>query len=432
MDPRPPSTSIARLGGARAWLALALAAAAAAAPGDLPRAYRLPDRVTVLPLFFVPRGEADPSAAQRQRLMRHVRWTQRRYRELLGGVTFELAAETPRVVRSATPLDSYLARGPAAWADWVKEILAATGHTRWSFPYVVAGVLVNSKDEYPLGAARPINGGLDRGGGLALISSRVLDRHPNFQSTLEHELGHGFGMRHVDAYGYDMKTNPSMMSYDLRHRTRGWRPATTPAVLIPEDRRALALAQRIFPGLEYDSARHGAVGPRSARIQAYAPWDVPGLPRFEPEVTTPSGETYGSRAQNVARGPIAPSAGPGVTFSAKTMWHSAPAPDRWVHLDVEFPTSVRLDGLGVHTQHSGRYHLADAVRVEARGRGEPRVVHAGPLAGPDATLTFPPTRSRRWRVSLRGKDTKGVTVRGLRFVSGGGAIFPPLLPYPHH
>ena len=54
------------------------------------------------------------------------------------------------------------------------------------------------------------------------VSSYALERLPNFQSTLRHELGHGFGLPHVDVYGKDMKSTPSMMAYNTAYWTRGF------------------------------------------------------------------------------------------------------------------------------------------------------------------------------------------------------------------
>jgi len=68
----------------------------------------------------------------------------------------------------------------------------------------------------------------------------------NFQSTLQHEPGHAFGMLHVNAYGRDMKRNESIMSYNPNHHTGFLRASKTPGILIPENFRVLALNDRVF------------------------------------------------------------------------------------------------------------------------------------------------------------------------------------------
>ncbi len=95
---------------------------------------------------------------------------------------------------------------------------------------------MNPNDGWPAGGGRPFNGGFNTGGGIVIMSSNGLDRAPNFQSTLQHELGHAFGLPHVDVYGYDMQTNMSMMSYNPSHHTNGFEPSATPGRFIPEDR----------------------------------------------------------------------------------------------------------------------------------------------------------------------------------------------------
>jgi len=42
------------------------------------------------------------------------------------------------------------------------------------------------------------NGGCNTAGGMEVMSSNTLDRAPNFQSTLQHEIGHALGLPHVD------------------------------------------------------------------------------------------------------------------------------------------------------------------------------------------------------------------------------------------
>lgn len=71
-----------------------------------------------------------------------------------------------------------------------------------------------------------MNGGFNTGGGTILIASRHFTDRPNGQSTLQHELGHAFGLPHIDAYGYPLRGNsPSIMSYNPKHHTRCLKPS---------------------------------------------------------------------------------------------------------------------------------------------------------------------------------------------------------------
>ena len=116
-------------------------------------------------------------------------------------------------------------------------------------------LVANPKDNYPVGGGRTINGGLNSGGGFMFIASSELRRNKHFQATLQHELGHAFGLPHPDVYGYDLRANPSIMSYNPANFTDGFRPSRRPGVLIPEDRRALALNKRVFAKATFDPAR---------------------------------------------------------------------------------------------------------------------------------------------------------------------------------
>jgi len=90
------------------------------------------------------------------------------------------------------------------------------------------------------------------GGGILALSSYAMMKMPDFQSTLRHELGHTFGLPHVEVYGYDMKNNPSIMSHTLSHYTNWFKDSETPGELIPEDHRGLARNQNVLPGLKFD------------------------------------------------------------------------------------------------------------------------------------------------------------------------------------
>jgi len=120
-------------------------------------------------------------------------------------------------------------------------------------------IMVHPCGNVPMGVGAPLNGEFNRGGGFVVMSSVGLERQPNWQASLRHELGHAFGLRHVDAYGYSMETSPSIMSYNPDHATDGFNPSMTPGELIPEDLRALALNQRVFPGLEFRAASDAPV-----------------------------------------------------------------------------------------------------------------------------------------------------------------------------
>ncbi|MEK6768843.1 MAG: hypothetical protein AABY85_07640 [Gemmatimonadota bacterium] len=381
------------------------------------------------PIFFAPEGASLPSAEQRARLARHLAWARARYTELLGGRD-SLALDTGTVVvQGRMPPAFYRGRPEDGVPEIVAELLDHFRVSRFSCPWVLVVVVMNPRDDFPTGGGRPLNGGLGTGGGLVVLSSFALDRVPNVQSTIQHELGHAFGLPHADGYGRDMRTDPSLMSYNPAHHTDGFRPSGTPGVLVAEDVRALARNRRVLAKLAFDPVRdvptRRAIAPD---IVTLGPMTIPGHPDARVGVTTRSGEAYGSRASNVVQGEIRASAGPGVTFDASRMWHSDSSATGWVGLELTFPVSVTLSRLAIYTQHSGRYHAARRVRVTLADAGREASVAEADLAGPEAEVAFAPAHGRRWRVSLLAGESGQVGVRGLRFFSGEDEVFPPAVP----
>ena len=152
----------------------------------------LPKEVDVLPVFFVAKGERLPSKEQASLLMKHLKMSQDRYRELLGD-TFRIARQTPDVYRGKRRFIFYKEHDGGA-PHFVGELLEHYGFNRFNCPHVFLILVMNPRDDFPPGGGRPCNGGYNTGCGLLQMSSHALDKIPNFQSTLEHEPAHhGFG-----------------------------------------------------------------------------------------------------------------------------------------------------------------------------------------------------------------------------------------------
>lgn len=391
-----------------------------------------PRSVKVLPVFLVPKGESAPTEDQNKRLMKHLEWAQARYKELLRGQdTFAIAEEKPRVHKSGRELAFYREQKDGAAPLLVDELLTEWKLTRFNCPYVLLVVVVNPKDEFPHPGGRPLNGGINTGGGIIQLSTFALDRLPHFQSTLQHELGHSFGLQHVDAYGYDMKANDSLMSYNPKHSARGFEPADTPAVLIAEDLRALALNRRVFPKLKFDPAKDVPADYKMAeRIVPLAPMKIPNHPDG-PKFSTDSGEEFNTKVANLGTGPIGPNKKGKVTFDVGTMWQSGKSKTGWVSVEVKFPHEVELSHVGVHSQHSGEFHAARAVRVAAQdAKDKFRQVAQAALKSPDEKVAVTKAKARVWRFEFQAGESQAVTLRGLRFYSGPDELFPPLIPNP--
>ncbi len=392
--------------------------------------YNLPTQVKVLPVAFVPDGAAVPTPADQNLFLRHLIWSRERYAELLDGDTFELAQPTIAVVRGARPLDFYRNRPENGAPEIVVELLEHFKFTRFDNPYVFCILVANPRDDYPVGGGRSINGGFNSGGGMMFIASSQLRRNKHFQTTLQHELGHAFGLPHPDVYGYDIKTNPSIMSYSAANFTDGFKPSPIPGVLIPEDRRGLALNDRVFAKTTFDPQRDvPAVYQLSPRIVPLGPMTLPGLPDFYPAVTTDAGEAVRSKVANVVMGQIKPSAGPGITYDPGAMWHSEMLRDRPATLTFTFPFAVELTGIAIHSQHSGGYHEVTAMKLEATDGGANRLVVEQGVAEIDATVTFSATTATVWKLTLEPGKSRILVIRGIRFLNGEREVVPHMVPY---
>jgi hypothetical protein len=389
----------------------------------------------VLPVFYVPKGERPPSAAQKESLADHLKLCRSRYRTMLGGRdTFPIAEGAPRVVRSNATLTELKALPEDAAPHIAADLLAEYKFNRFDCPYVYVAVVMNPKANWPAGGARPLNGGFNTGGGIVILSSSGLDGSPNFQSTLQHEIGHGFGLLHVDAYDYDMGTNASIMSYNPAHHTNGLTPSATPGRLIPEDIRGLALNRRAFPNLKFDPARDIPRDYTLAKIGWLGPMNIPGQPPYAPSVATPSGAEFGSSINAIVGSRIEPSVDaatvPGTqTFNSKSMWQSGPSPTGWVMAEVTFPATVTLTRVGIHSQHSARHHAADGLRIEYQRRDGFALATEQALDSVDQIVSFRPGTSRVWHIFLHAADGQKVVVRGLRFFTKNGEIVPPPVPF---
>lgn len=361
--------------------------------------------------------------------MTHLRLTQERYREMLGGhSTFELARRKAYVYDAEHDLAHYKSLTQGGAPQYTIELLKHFGVDRFTCPYAFVIVVVNPNGGYPNGGGRPINGGINLGGGIVIMSSLGLEEHRNFQSTLEHELGHSFGLLHVKAYGYSMRTNDSIMSYMKAHHSKGFELSETPGVLIPEDIRVLALNERVFSDLRFDPVRDLPEGYKLARIGWMGPMDLPGQAPYAVKATSASPATCESRASTIVQNRIRPNRSD-VKFDRGTMWVAEADEAGWTSAEIEFPFPVTLSRMAVHSQICGITHEATAVRVERNDGESYHTVVEQPLRSPDAQVTFDPVVSQAWRLHFKAVKSGQVLIRGLQFFDGQEEVFPPFVPY---
>lgn len=397
-------------------------------PGEPSGDYLIPPIVSVLPVFFIPKNEKQPGEIENNSLVKHLKWAQSRYSELLGGHTFSISDQPVLVYQAEYTSSVYQGLKGMISNQIAGELLRFLKLNRFSCPFVLFTVFRSDRLDFPQGQGRPFNGGFNTGGGISIVSSYALNQIPNFQSTVQHELGHAFGLPHVDAYGYDMKTCDSIMSYNLAHHTREFSPSSHPGIFIAEDLRGLALNQRVFPGFRFPNNVN--VAGINSEIKTISRMDI-----FEQnmkiKVSTSSGEAYSSRISNILQNVIKPSnENDGkVTYDKNTMWHSDLSANGWVSLEIIFPQEVALTAIGVHSQHSGIYHKAETIQVEVINRNGRVKIGEYRLNSIDQRVTFPLTTAKTWKLSFKTTSSKYLVLRGLQFFSGSNEIYPPLIPW---
>ena len=195
-----------------------------------------PALIRVKPIFFVPNNEQAPTRQQQIKLIKHLKLAQKWYkRMLLNRDTFELVEGKPQIIDGNYTLEEYIEKHDNIALQVTSEILTTLNLTRFSCPYSFLIFFMQPNRGAPNPSGVPFNGGINNGPGLVIITSHRLDTYSNIQGTIQHELGHSFGLLHTAVYGYDMKTNSSIMSRGntkLKHKGFRLNPKTT---LIPED-----------------------------------------------------------------------------------------------------------------------------------------------------------------------------------------------------
>lgn len=395
-----------------------------------------PRQISVLPLFFVPRGQRPPTSTQLSKLQRHVKIAQRRYREMLSGRdTFEIAGRRPRIVHCNSALATLKEVDRKQMGNHLlRELLPKFKVNRFNCPYVFLVVIMNPKEAWPTAGGRPINLGFNSGGGFAIFSSIKLDAEKSlFQGSIQHELGHAFGLPHVSAYGYDQRANKSIMSYSKSNWWTNYTPPRKPGILIPEDIRGLAMNKRVFPNLYFDAERDVPEGYRLCRKLIRLSFDstIPGQEPYEIKFSTTSGEEGGTKAANVhtylkqnrkAREDIG--------LVVNNMWMSGKVETGWIDLQLEFPIAVRMNRIRVHSQCGGGNHPVTGIRVEANRRGFVEVARREEPLGDEEDISFKEIKAKQWRLHFLPGDSKQVVIRGLAFYSSQGEFF--CQKYPIH
>lgn len=270
-------------GGPSLCASVASEALAAVAPSDALTSKTPPERVEVLPVFFVPQGQQPPAKPQIEEVMAHLRWAQTRYAELLRQDTFAIAEQGPKIYLSSHPASFYRDELVGSAAQFTSELLEDLHFNRFTCPFVFLVLVSNDTQGFSRCGARPLNGGHNNGGGIVEMTCNFAQtggfqrEHPfGLQNCVQHELGHAFGLVHPNAYGYDLYASESLMSYNPALETDGFVPRQRAGTLIPEDLRALALNKRVFAGYGFDPAKDVSAGYGLKPDQSFAAMAIPG------------------------------------------------------------------------------------------------------------------------------------------------------------
>lgn len=214
--------------------------------------------VEVMGVFFVPSDMRDPTAKEKADLSKHLSLAQDRYKEILKGRdTFRISNFSPIVYHSPNNLAYFKFSDDEGTGKYASEMMHYLNASRSNMSYVLLIIVIDPDERFPTGSASPINGRIGYGGGMVFMSvyeldSRIDKQYASFQSTAQHEMGHAFGLPHIDVYGYNMTTSDSIMSYNPTHHWDGFTPPAKQGTFIPEDIRGLAMNKLVFPNLYFD------------------------------------------------------------------------------------------------------------------------------------------------------------------------------------
>lgn len=227
-------------------------------------------QIVIRPVFYVFKDQKNsglPNDQDRLLIKHYLEHARDHFKRLLGPdvSSFELAdaliyqgqyeesairniAEQHQRNANDKPQDQARDSAPDFEHAMLKEIFEARGSNRYLESSVFVFILVNPnmqlyRPQWGAGG-RNFNGGVNGGGGLVVIEYRRLRQ--GIYGTLVHELGHAFGLTHVNCAGENMSESESLMSYNPKHRSRGTDVTVNPGILTEAERISLLLNPRIF------------------------------------------------------------------------------------------------------------------------------------------------------------------------------------------
>jgi hypothetical protein len=506
-----------------------------------------PEKVYVLPVIFVPSDRADqiphPTSRAvdvagnpwvdpggfkyaafdqaRSNASAHLQWARAKYERMLrrgdqSRGTFTLASwsaadaaatvHTAGVVKPWVFLSSRTESEVAAGGKpgEAAELMDALGCELQSCPFVF--VVAALRDDPFKTGGYALNYGHNGGAGIVELPfynlryghlEHDLDDcgppgYTTLLSTLLHELGHAFGLSHLEVYALDdvpnlhgkppvpggqdcaplddwtsfcqgvyashpdadryaMNCSASVMGYSPFNWTNGCitqegtgacafdpglLPLTDlmiPGTMIPDDIRHLSINRRVFPELWFDAA---ADVPPYVGLQTYggsAGVDVPGHLHFQVTSTDSEGGSIPNRAFGHTSNAVADLE---ESYTKDRMWRSKTVGENgWATLDLDFPTSVLLHRIRAFTGENDGVRKARVVEVQKLSFTNGWVACGSKdLSGEAEGEVIVSSSgscdfmSRFYRIRFKAGFVGSVAVRGVRMFTLAHELFPPREP----
>ena len=232
------------------------------------KSHAQPPEVKIQPVFFFPSDQPTQDyfkfqESDKTKFVDHLKLAQNKFALLLSGQSYETNLQNSFSINE--PILYYSKRSHQYFTDGLKlkpdhfhrlvaELLYNENKDRNSSTSIFVIIYMRPNDDgYFSAGGRTFNGQPGSGGGGVEMDIYELKSNPNFLSLLIHELGHAFGLVHVDSFGYDQYKNDSIMSYNPNN-------LGMTGSLNPEEYLMLSMNQKVFSNFQFIPDKHNPGG----------------------------------------------------------------------------------------------------------------------------------------------------------------------------